>query len=1141
MTRTRRRPFIVSAIILAALAAAGLGIKGFVVARIRSAIEATFHFDAIKVIAFPPALVIDGVRSVSTSPSIIARRVEIQVPFSALFRREKAFRVFIDGPVVRFRDAAPAAAPVDAAAAAKAPGGMPFPVAIESGVIRDGEIQYTGRMGTLSVRKIKAAFRQDKDSFSLRLEAAESSFLPRSIKVPLTGRIRVALEGRGSRIEFRQIDVQGKGILVRAQGSLTNPENPEIDLQARVRAPTAAVAGFFNLPFVWGGQAIGRGRVERGAGRLDVRADFESDDFVLNSFALGRAEGTVVVGPGGGRVDVVIHKGASPAETAAINFGGGKVSGTVQGFPLDPILHFLNVPYPVRSPAWGDFTFENKKLRAHAEFRDELAPPSAGRYSFRGPVDVTWDGAAAAVAVTSKRLEASFGVVEAEAALDLGRSVKVGIKGEVSDVRQAREFTSLLLKEPLTFPEIRGRGQAEVKILGRFSSPEVKIDFAVAPGGFDRFDAASASGSVEVAKGEVTGIVKIEDPEMRGEVRLSAGPNGSTVRIRADEASLERVLPPLKIPVPLQGRAAGEFTIFIKGKAVQVAGSFTSESAALAGQALTGVRGMMTWSDAAGVLAFPDFQAMAYGGRVRGAGSIGFKSREFDLDLTAEGLDLSALVPSAGGQIDFTLKGKGSLDKDAASGPFSARHLKYAWVEEAAAAGNVVLTYRNDRLDVRLDGALDPGRNEFHATFDYSLPDRSFQVGLKGKILNPDLLVPWKGVQGELNYLLDIKGGAASDINGVIDFKGAVFPIPNFAHALNDFSGLIRIQNDKASIRSFQAKLGGGDVTGSGEIKFGPGGLTLFDIRAEGRNLLLSPIARTRALVDGSLRLLKDETRFTLTGDLLVKNLSWRRELSDALSFSSGPLPAAGKGKGFFDDLTLDVRVRADGNATLENALGWIQGRFDLTVTGGIKAPVILGDIEGLRGDVTFQDRKFRVLRARLSFFNPTAIEPYLDFQGETYLKDYRVTFSLSGLVDRLRPEFTSSPPLPPEDVLALLALGESFKRTYSYDTSSQMGTGSLISAQLVEDATKRAERLFSLDQFRIDPFVLGASTEMTARLTVGKNISRNIMLLYSTNLTSQREEIVRLEWEFSDIFSLVGMRNELGRISFDAKIRMRF
>jgi translocation and assembly module TamB len=237
----------------------------------------------------------------------------------------------------------------------------------------------------------------------------------------------------------------------------------------------------------------------------------------------------------------------------------------------------------------------------------------------------------------------------------------------------------------------------------------------------------------------------------------------------------------------------------------------------------------------------------------------------------------------------------------------------------------------------------------------------------------------------------------------------------------------------------------------------------------------------------------------------------------------------------------LDIHLRAEDNVLIENSLGKIQARFDLTLSGTVEAPILLGEIEGLRGDIFFQDRKFRLVRARIGFFNPTAFEPYLDLRAETFLKDYRVTISASGVLDRLRPEFSSAPPLPPEDVLALLALGESFKRTYRYDASTQMGTGSLLSFQLAEEAEKRAEKLFSLDSFRIDPFVLGASTEMTARLTVGKKLSRNIILLYSTNLTSQREELVRLEWEFSDSFSLVTMRDERGRLSLDAKIRKRF
>jgi hypothetical protein len=97
------------------------------------------------------------------------------------------------------------------------------------------------------------------------------------------------------------------------------------------------------------------------------------------------------------------------------------------------------------------------------------------------------------------------------------------------------------------------------------------------------------------------------------------------------------------------------------------------------------------------------------------------------------------------------------------------------------------------------------------------------------------------------------------------------------------------------------------------------------------------------------------------------------------------------------------------------------------------------------------------------------------------------------------------------------------------------------VSFQLSEEAKKRAEGLFVIDRFRIDPFIMGSSPEMAVRLTVGKKISRNFFILYSANLRAQREEIVRLEWELTNDLSIVGMRNEEGRISIDVKIHKRF
>lgn len=147
----------------------------------------------------------------------------------------------------------------------------------------------------------------------------------------------------------------------------------------------------------------------------------------------------------------------------------------------------------------------------------------------------------------------------------------------------------------------------------------------------------------------------------------------------------------------------------------------------------------------------------------------------------------------------------------------------------------------------------------------------------------------------------------------------------------------------------------------------------------------------------------------------------------------------------------------------------------------------------------------------------------------------------MAGPLDRLKPEFSSSPPLASEEILALLALGESYKKITSADVVSQVSTASFLSGEIIEEARRRAQRILNLDRLRIDPFVLGSSAEMTARLTVGKKIGENFFILYSTNLTTQREEIIRIEWELKPGLSIVGIRDELGRLSFDLKIRRRF
>ena len=1130
----RIKGLIIFVLVMALLFAVLVVGKNVFVRQARAKIDAAFTYSGIRLSYFPPAIVLDDVKTRAAAPFFSARSVTVRISYMSLLRREKPLTVFIDGPILRIPENT-------AAGKGESKPFWPLPFALDKGLIRNGEIELHDKAGLLQARNIKALFIQKGDEFSLQAESGEALFTPVSSGRPFGGAVSIALSGKGRVVTIRRAAVEGAGFVVTARGSLVNSKPPTLSLQTVFDVEMAHLTDFLKIPFDWQGKAEGSGLLETKGGELFFNADLKSPGIVLNGVPVGEITGRLgIKGKSGGEVNLEIQKKAASAESLTIRFGGGTIEGQVRGARLDPILSYVHVPWPVRSPVWGNFTISGNTLAADGEFRDSLEGFQHPYYPFQGKFRFDMDLRTKELSFSSADLDSSFGRVEVQGKIRVGRDADVTIRGEVKDVAQARQITSFALNKKFEFPEIRGRGTADVRIVGDYQSPDVSIGFFGLPGGFGKFDAASVEGNIQIKKGDVLGRFRVDDPDMKGEVGLAVRGGRTEAEFRVVEGSLDRILPPLDIVFPVSGRGAGTFKLVQENSRLDFGGDFTSPGLLLFGQPATDVKGALQWKD--GVLRFSGLQFTMLGGSVAGGLSISFPGLSYDMDLSGQGLRLSAVMPGLQGLLDLDLKGKGTFGTDRPRGRFEIKNLLYAPLLKTAASGDWALNYIEDRIDLDIRGGFIPGVNEFQATLRLPLHKDEISADIKGSFSDLDQLLPWKGAKGRLNYLGEIRGPrTAPKFNGAVDLQGSLMPLPQFAHALTDFSALAFIQEGRITIRSLQGKLGDGDVRGNGEIGFGKSGVETIDVRMEGKNMLLSPFERTRALTDGWLRLLKDSRSFVLSGEMDISRLSWRREMTEKLGFSSTPYPPSRQEKGFFDDLTLNLRLHAAENARLENSLGKINGRFDLTISGNVGSPVVLGDIEALDGEVYFQDRKFKVIRGRLSFFNPGSVEPYLDFRGETFVKDYRVTFGLTGLISNLKPEFTSSPPLPSEDVLALLALGEAFRRTYSYDASTQLSTASLLSFQLADQAQKRAEGLFSLARFRIDPFVMGSSAEMSARLTVGRQISRNLSFLYSTNLTTQREEIYRLEWEFGRGFSLVGMRNEWGRISFDVKLRKRF
>jgi hypothetical protein len=1146
----KARRTAVAAFVLILLAVSLIVGKNIVLSEVSKSIRKSFAYESLKLSYFPPALVLENFRSQGDLPVVQARQVRIGISYVSLLRNRKNLTVVIDSPIIRLRPRAAAGAPRKARPPLSVLG---LPFAIESGQIENGTVILERGQTLVEARGVRALVTQNGDAFAVRASAASSGYTSPDRGATPIGALTVLLAGRGEDMTVERLSVEGSGIALTAGGLVRNLFRPEVDLDVRYDVDTDILDDLLRMPFTWKGRAGGEGRLERKDGRLELRTAFTSTTLAIDDVPMGEIRGRFELYPDKrGELALDMQKPGRPAERLTLSFLKGRVEGQAAPVFVDPLMREVGVPWPIRSPAWGTFSVASRKVLADVEFRDADLERREDSFGLNGPVTVGVDLAKRLVDIDAPGLDVGFGRLEAKAAIDLGGDIDATIHAQVANVKNTRDFVALVLRQKFAFGEIRGRGYADAKLSGRSASPTVAIKATLSPGGFERFDAAFVEADLTISPAGFDGRFDVDDAGTKGRIGVRTVPDGLEIDVRDGEGDLERVLPALEIPISLAGRVRGDFRM-VQGSAgnQEFSGTFTSPEIRGYGQTAGRVSGEIGWNE--GVLSFPQLAMDFHGGRMEGRLRVGIDEGEFDVDARGEELDFASIVPSASGRLSLSLAGRGAFGQgDKLPGLFTIKDMSLSPLDRTEARGGLDLNVSGGQVRLGLKGSLVPGDNPFEGAFVFPFSGEPWTGTLTGRITTMDLIVPWDGAQGHVDYTADVRSTPeAAAVTVGLNVTAPVMPLPGFAYAVTDFTSAMTYTDGALTITTLAGKLGGGPLTGSGRVGIADGGIATMDLKLEGQDMVLSPIERLRAQAGGSLRILKDDKRFVTEGEVLFERMSYRREIYEPFGFSSHPATET-SGPSFFDGMSLNLRLRADENCTIENSLGRFNARFNLTAVGAFDAPVLLGDINVISGDFFFQDRDFRVIRGRLSFTDPVNTEPYLDFRGETYVKDYRVTLDLSGPVDRLKPQFSSSPPLPPDEIMSLLALGEAFQRmyySYSGDRSTAVNTASLLTYQIADLAKKGTGNLFSLDRLRIDPYLLrGGQGGVAARITVGKKVSKNLLFLYSTVLASSsvRAEIdevpiFRMEWDISRRFSLVGGRDDRGRLGFDVKFRRRF
>jgi len=396
---------------------------------------------------------------------------------------------------------------------------------------------------------------------------------------------------------------------------------------------------------------------------------------------------------------------------------------------------------------------------------------------------------------------------------------------------------------------------------------------------------------------------------------------------------------------------------------------------------------------------------------------------------------------------------------------------------------------------------------------------------------------------GMSNINLNI-GGAADrpTISGLVEVVHAGISLVDLPTGLGDLNGTLVFNQDRLEVQQLTGRVGGGHVKLGGFVTYG--GTLGFNLTAEGTDIRLrySGISVT---FDQSLRLSGTLQNSSVTGNVTVTRFA--QIPSSDLQFlltQASVSPSIPNPKSPLNNVHLEVRILSTPELTVESSLAKLSGDVDLRLRGTVARPVLLGRINIAEGDIKLAGTKYHLERGDLTFINPVRIDPVLDVEATTRVRDYDITIGLHGTLERLNTTYRSDPPLSTDDIISLLAFGRTqTENALGNSTGSgfaESASGALLSSALNQTVTNRVSRIFGSSTIRINPSLGGPENDPNARLTLEQQVSNDITLTYVTNLARSAQEVIQFEYNINSDYTLQGIRDENGVVSFDLLIRKR-
>jgi outer membrane protein assembly factor BamA/autotransporter translocation and assembly factor TamB len=429
--------------------------------------------------------------------------------------------------------------------------------------------------------------------------------------------------------------------------------------------------------------------------------------------------------------------------------------------------------------------------------------------------------------------------------------------------------------------------------------------------------------------------------------------------------------------------------------------------------------------------------------------------------------------------------------------------------------------------------------------------DRSLDVNVDGSLNVAALSAVTDRVRAEGDSTLKLLARGtlnAPDITGSVDVMNATLISDEPNIAAENLNAHVDLEGRRIALTSLAADVNGGKLTGQGTVTLGEGLVSDIDLDITTQDFAYDAPLDLRSISDATIKVTRDGNDILVSGQVTIDEAG----LTGDIDFDTGLLAAMTARRSLdltegrnplLERIRFDIDVNTATPVLVDNNLARAEIEADLSVVGTPYDTGLLGELNVLEGsEIRLNERRYETERGTITFADERRILPDFDLRLNTTAGNYDIAIAVTGTPGNTETRLTSNPELPEPDIMAMLVTGRTLDdmRGEEYEVAREQVL-SYLAGRVGSTLGRGLQEATGFSEVRIEPTLIANEADPSARLTVGQEITDELKLVYSTNLTDSNDQIWVAEYDVTRRFQTRGVRQGDDSYRLDFRHDVRF